>query len=394
MHDEMNYGNLPEKDNKPTSENLQRQTIDFIIESKFSTLQDTFGISKEEFKEFIYNLFLGMNSFYRGNTSEANNFFSKALPIIEKSHDEDAIKLSKALTSFVEANSLSSKGDHYGAILCMNFSLNILQRFSFFKDQFKKEILMMEAWKDVLDAQLNLNIGDIEEADNIMGKAFAKHDELFRLLDKTNPNDYSFFVDIYSFKIDASIYFSYGSLLLLDFDKARSRIRNVVDDLEKLKFYMDKIEHTPKKNIAKVLLTLYSVMTELIEVHEVVVLKGCSLDLKQIKILKEMSEKLASARKLSQKTGEAGRSYINRIAQIDELRKNILTVCKNSSGDFGRFSGMISVIIFCVLLFLLHILSFKGFWFYLVAFILSVIGGFGLKAILFLPLFKLFFPKK
>jgi len=72
MRDEINRDDLSEEDNTTSTRNIRNETIDSIIEEHSESLRKTLGlslalVSKEELKEFIYNLYLGFIYFSRGN---------------------------------------------------------------------------------------------------------------------------------------------------------------------------------------------------------------------------------------------------------------------------------------------------------------------------------------
>lgn len=383
--------------------NTEESAFAFIIsKARDGNVQDVrreLGISGQfsdsEVIDGIVAFISGMERFGQQDHLGALEPLKKAQPIIDASNNAEAKLLLYAFIGVAEGLTYLFDGDAHRAVQSLTLTAGALEHISQTAPDFKNLAYSMRAASLVALARAHLNAANIKPAEEAFSRAREVHDELLRNLDPENPAHVLAFSEVYGTRIE--LMFAFAVMLdlpTLDLSMMRSRIEAARNDALRLEELVDRIPTGPISNLFSAYPILFRAFDVICKSLEIVTTNRRPFRKHEAQALATIDQELFRARQLVEKSAGRGRGLLHIIDQLGKLQKNLLPFGKAATQDFGRFSGIVSLVSLLILIVALHLTIQPTGWEAIVYFvgcvIVSLIVGFGFGALRFQPLLKLF----
>lgn len=336
----------------------------------------------------------GLRFLQRGNHSKAFPRLREAVPLVEAVPDADAKLLIPLLADEAEGVSCLLNGDAHRAARLLQGGEELLRRTSFFMPGLEKELLRCRATGELALARIQINLGDLTEAEQVMGRVYAAHRELLSRLDRNNPNDHGYFLEVHATPIEFSLLLMRIDLEALDFDALDRRLSFVREHMAEFQESVSRVEEGMVRAVTEIMQILHDVFSIFARVGRRALIDRQPLAEGDLRALGLVAKSLFSAEKKAHAAGERGRMYLYSINQLKRLQRNLLDVGKVQSTDFGRLSGVISLVALIILVVVIHLTvrptGSAAIMFFIGELILALIVGFGFEALRFRPLLSLY----
>ena len=385
----MSHSNLPEPLDK---------ACNFLKNKDIPNARKILGIpenqlSNIDFINGLISLEKGIDSAVAGHQSEAFENLKKALPLINLLPDAEIKLILKTIISFCEGMIRLLDGNAHGAFPYFNVSADILEKMSYFNPYLQKSCYLYKAACYVSIARACLNNGDVEGAESKVGSLNNHYSQLLKLLKENNEEDIIYYSEIYGSKVEFSIVFALIDLQCFDFDNMERRLNIASEAASKVQILISNIKYDDQQRILKSLLIMYNVLKDLLDIVKNVFANRNPLTKSQINKLKNIQTDLFNAKNLSREAGIRGQGLVITINRIIDIQSNLLRIGKINKRDFGRFSGIISLVSLVLLIVIVHlIIRPPGFNKPIIFFgelIISLVAGFGYGALRFKSLLGL-----
>jgi hypothetical protein len=352
-------------------------------------------ITNDQLVEGLIAINNGIELIAQQKTAEASIQFNIAQPLIELCNDEEAKIAITILNQMALAQTELFSGNAHKATELLNINSVFIEKVSFFMPEFKILAYSIKAGSLVALARSFLNGSDIASAEKAFGELRRVHDELLSQLDPDSIDHNLSYVEVYGTRLElAFLFISSFDLPSLDLKSWKHRLLLTKKDSELLQEKSKEIPNGPIKILADQYPIIYSVLDILHISLDISLNQKRPFRKEEAQDLVSVGETLFSVKQELEKSGERGRGILYMISVIDKLHQNLLEIGKVVSKDFGKFSGVITLISFVLLIFLLHLTikpsGYYGLLYYLGSLTVALIVGFGYGALKFQPLIKIF----
>jgi len=316
--------------------------------------------------------------------------FQSSNDLVEICNDQEIKILVPILLQYGQGITYLHSGDTYGAYQLFQYVTTSLNQLAFYDATFKKFALSTQAGAAIAIARTNLNIGNLEEAQKWMANAESTYDELLKLLDTDNPEDYGAFVEAFGLPVEVSIVWASIDLHALDVESSMNRLKSVNSKLKNLKLYTDKLTDGSTKNVSTSVIIIYENLYNLIEVVNDLFEENKELSKENLQTIKNVIYNLTNAKEIALKAGERGHGTASLINQLIRYSKNLISTNSVGKKEINKFAGLIAFLSFIIILLLVNYVfqpeQVLGLGYFFGSLLLSLIIGYGFGALKFMPL--------
>ncbi len=351
-------------------------------------------VNDEDFAAGMISFEKGLTFLLSAHHPKAVQPLREALTIIKLSTDDDAKFFVSVLADFADGISKLLGGDAHSAVGLLDVSAEAIERLSFFLPGFEKLALSFKAASRVALARTFMNSGNLSEAESCFGSVTSIYDDLLGRLNETNKEDIPLIAEVFGSRIEGSILFMSLDISVLDFDSMNLRLESTKDSYDRLKEILPKVAESPIKSAFEILCILYTVFETITPIGRRIIIERMPLTKVEFEELSAIDSKLFQARQIANTAGERGRVFLFSINQLSRLHERFLPIGKVRKKDFGRLSGLISLMALIVQVLLVHFTirptGNTALVFFLGEIIIALIVGYGYEAIKFKPLVGLY----
>ncbi len=383
------------------------EAFSLITKGNIATARSKLGLKIDtvedgEFVQAMVSLKKGFDLLKDAQHIEASESLQKALPIINKSNN-DAVKMSiNTLANISEGMARLFKGDASGAYEFLKSSKDVMEVMAHFMPTSQHEITALGAQElcYMALAREHINSGDLSAAESMIGKAKALQDKILKLLNPEKVEDLPVIISVYSSRLEDVILFARYDLEVLDLDNMERRLNTASEDIIENGQLLDKWDKLDKRELrialqpiekARSVLRIYYILKDLHSLSKDIIFKHSSINKEKIMKFQHIAQGLFDVEKTAKEIGS--KSWMLAISRLKRIHQNLLEAGKIRKEDFGRYSGIISLVCFSVLILLFNLTMEPSEFVtpaYLLLAILSLIAGFGFGALRFKPLLKLY----
>jgi len=352
-------------------------------------------LSDSEVTRGLITLDKGLNLLLKQDTSASLQPLKDSYQILCKSDDENIKSFIQNLIMSIEGIEKLFNGDTENATTLLNNSSEAWEKMSFYLPEFELNALSMKATFYIAKSKTFINTGDISSAEIALGQCRGVHEKLLKKLDRNIEEHITSFVEVYGTRIEfALMHITSFALPTLDIDLMRNQISGISEDIRLVKEILPNTPDGEIKYIVESYLLLTKALETLGETLEIIIFKRRAFKLYEVEKLIKVEETIFIARQTALKSGLRSRGVILACDQLSRLQTNLLRAGKSVTKDFGRFSGLISlmsfVIVFTSIQLTLEPVGMAALQYFTGTVIFSLIVGFGYGALKFMPLMTLF----
>lgn len=374
------------------------KSLDLFNDGKIQESKQTFGISNslmsvDEFITHFTSIDTGLKLISKHRIIEAIPHLETGKKLIEISNDAEAKFVISILIEFGHGLKHLHSGDPYLAHQIFERVSAASKKMSVFDIYIKRFALSAEAASCIALSRIYMSSGNIDEVKRWQSEAEFVYEEYKEILNDDEPDDIPAFIEIYSYQIEIACFWIYMDLQVVDFENVNRVINSSQNNYLKLKTL---IESQDIKNVDKIsiaLMNVYECFIEISQIYEDIVYKQKRINKIAILNLKSTTSKLYETKELLLKCGLRGQGLIWFVKQMESLTNNLMKINYSFKKDFGLHSGLITGLSFIIIsLFMKIFLNVTDFTLahFGCIFLLSLIIGFGIGAIKFVPLIKIY----
>lgn len=348
-------------------------------------------ISDSRFVEQLTSLSIGLDLVFSDKIIESIEHLHNSIELVNGSNDQEAKTLLPLLIRYAQGIDLLHSGDAFGAYQEFQFVSTSTEKISFFDANLQRFSLVAKATSSIAVARSNMAAGNMDESQKWMASSESTYQELLELLDENEPNDFATFIEIYALSVEIGSVWSYYDLQVLDIEEAINRLSLYKEKFNALKNFTSKIKKTTAtKKISLVIISIYEAVEKLSILSKKLLTENSSLNSEDLVEIKSLINKLSKSRQLALQAGKRGHGSLWLLKQLQRFAKNLIHVKSIGKKEIGKFSGLISFIVFIITLpvikFVFEPGQVLGIGYYIGTLIFSLIIGFGVGALKFIPL--------
>ena len=383
----------------PSTELTIDSAINYAKSGNIESARLSIGLSAEDNDEIVLNTLMSIEKalylFRNQKHLEAHEYFKKALPVIEKCSDSASKQIIITMSKFSEGLVALYNGDAHLATKLFSVSSSDIEKICFLIPEFELSALSYKAASLIALARAHINAADISTAEKILGRVRNIYDEYLNNLDPMEDKHAIGFAEVYGLRCEIAFQFIVLiDLPSLDLDNWDNRLKNIENDIKLLKKYIHKIPDGPIWCLINQYPSVYSIFKRLNKSLKIITYERRPFKKEEIENLVKIDEELFNSKQEILKSGNRGKGLIFIIDQLLRLHNNLLKLGKSATRDFGKFSSVIAFIFLSILVIIIHLTikpsGFYGVLCFFLAFIISLVSGFGFGALRFIPLIKLF----
>ena len=380
------------------TENPVEQAIECVRNGDIDAARKILGVTPEEatdeeFFEGLQAYDLGMELFQQQQHAAAVGPLRQVVALFQHADDPGVRMQVNFIHHLAEGIALFATGNTHAALEFFQNARDMVRQVPFPNQALKKVAAYFHLVCLMASARAALSSMDLPNAKKILAEAHQQGEQFLKMVDPGDKTDVALEMTVYAERILAETGFALLDFNALNGEDASARLDNslgTVKTLEKLLAAAD--PGSQVRGAAEMAIGFYWALEGLNRlVTEIVVRRG-SLTQDRAKRLEAARKRLKQVEDLSEKMGPIGNAMHVQAVQLERYARNLPAIGGATKQDFGRFSGMLSLVSMIVLLFVTKVVfdpsGAAAMYYYLTALAMGLIVGFGLGALRFIPLFR------
>ncbi len=351
-------------------------------------------LSGTELDSMTKSLSKGFELVIDGMLIEALKHLNDGWDILRCSTDTELVLFVRRDIEYYEGLLLLSKGEANRAIDIFERSADEIEDLAIQYPDLVPLAIYRRAIVYIAEGRAAMSSYDIDLAESKLGQALNQIEKFEESIDVNDPDYHMNMAEIYDFRVGFQTIFASYNLSLLNLDNAEARLNLVQPYISPMEELLTKIKSGSIKYLYEVDLLFYRTVCDLHTIYKHMIVERSPLNEDLIDKFTVVRDNLEKARELAIKAGTRGKMLVRSIESLQILRNNLFASAKPHRGEFGRFSGLISLISIIALLIIIHLTiqpaGVNATVIFLGAMIVSLVVGFGYGAIRFSSLLSIY----